>query len=164
MNYLIRIDTRGEIAKPVQDVWEVAGYQFGHAHIWGSILRHSEGHGEKISGPVCDSRTCNIQGMGTVKEKVIEFNPDQHTLAYEVVQGFPFFVKRAVNRWHLSEKGTHTEICMHAEIELQGFIGTLMGPLMKFQINRILHTAVEDLKYYIENGRPHPRKLHKLRA
>lgn len=95
------------INKSINAVWEVAGNQFSSAHIWASVLRHSEGSGEKINGQVCDSRTCDIRGMGRTNEKLTEFDPNQ---------------------------------------------------LIKIQMSAMLKVIAEDLKFYVENGRPHPRK------
>jgi carbon monoxide dehydrogenase subunit G len=150
------------INKPIQDVWEVLGNQFSNAHIWGSALIHTEGSGKKLTESVCDSRTCDVQGMGRIREKVLEFDPQKFALTYEVVEGFPFFVKRGVNRWTLFPDGNSTRLNMDAEIETKGLIGAIMNPMMKLQMSGLLSKTTEELKFYVENGTPHPRKQKAL--
>lgn len=155
------MNVSGEIVinKPVQDVWEIVGNQFGEAYRWGSVLKHTKTHGRQLHGVVCDMRTCDIAGIGTIKEKILEFDPQRHVLAYEVVEGFPFFVKRGVNQWRLIAEGSSTRLTINAEIETSGIVGLLMAPMMKMQMSSIMKKTREDLKYYVENGKPHPRKV-----
>ncbi len=154
----MRITTEIVIDKPVVAVWEVVGTQFGEAYRWASILNHSEAHGRKISEQVCESRTCDIQGMGRTLEKLTAFDPEAHALTYEVMEGFPFFVERGVNRWRLVEEGGRTRVISNAEIVTKGVIGALMRPMMKMQMTGMMRRTLEDLKYYVERGVPHPRK------
>lgn len=145
------------INKSVNNVWEVVGNQFSNAYEWASVLRHSEGRGEKNSAQVCDSRSCYVNGMGHTHEKLTEFDPDRHTLTYEVTKGFPFFVKRGANRWLLISEGNQTRVFMSAEIETKGCFGKMMEPMMKVKMSSMLQTIAEDLKFYVENEQPHPR-------
>jgi O-acetylhomoserine/O-acetylserine sulfhydrylase-like pyridoxal-dependent enzyme len=154
----MKITTEILIDKPAAAVWEVLGTQFGAAFLWASILNHTEGHGQKISGQVCESRTCDIQGMGRTIEKLTAFDPAAHALTYQVMEGFPFFVERGVNRWRLAEEGGRTRVVSDAEIVTKGVIGVLMGPMMKMQMSGMMRRTLEDLKYYVERGVPHPRK------
>lgn len=146
------------INKSVADVWEILGNQFSSAYKWASVLNHSEGRGNKIDHQVCESRTCDIQGMGRIQEKLLEFDPQKYTLTYEVVEGFPFFVKKGVNRFDLVVEDNNTRVYTSAQFETQGIIGFFMRPLLKVQMKSILKKVTEDLKFYVENGYPHPRK------
>ncbi len=65
----MKIATDIIINKPIAAVWEVVGTEFADAHLWASALNHTEGHGRKISEQVCESRTCDIQGTGRIREK-----------------------------------------------------------------------------------------------
>lgn len=152
----IKLETT--INRPIDKVWDVLGNQFGEAHKWTSILKHSEGSGKTISNQVCESRTCDINGMGRVHEKIHEFNSDKFVLKYEVVEGFPFFVKSGLNTWQLKTEGNATKVFVNAEITTTGFVGFLMAPMMKMQMNGMMGKFIEELKYYFENGKPHPRK------
>lgn len=159
----MQIITETIISKPRAAVWEVAGTQFGNAYLWASALDYSVGHGAAIAGPVCEARTCDVQGMGRINEKLREFDPANFTLAYEVIEGFPFFVKRGLNRWQLLPEGDNrTRLRSTATVETKGFVGLMMAPMMKMQVSGIMRRTLEELKFYVENGRPHPRKQKTL--
>jgi len=158
----MKITTEIIINKPTLDVWEIAGNQFGSAHIWASALTHTEGSGRKMTEQVCESRTCDIKGMGRIHERLLEFDAKNFVLTYEVTNGFPFFVERGINRWMMTPEGSVTRLQSVAEITTRGFVGTLMAPLMKMQMKRLMHRLLEDLKHYVETGVPHPRKVMTL--
>ncbi len=160
----MKIATDIIINKPIAAVWEVVGTEFADAHLWASALNHTEGHGRKISEQVCESRTCDIQGMGRIREKLLDFDPRNHTLTYEVAEGFPFFVERGVNRWRLVAEGGRTHLYTNAEIVTKGLVGAMMQPVMKMQMSGLMRKTLEDLKFYVESGIPHPRKQKTLRA
>ena len=96
--------------------------------------------------------------MGQIREKVLEFDEKNFFLKYEVQEGFPFFVKRGVNRWSLSDEGSATRVTIVADVETQGIVGAIMAPMMKMQLSRMLNQTAEELKYYVENNEIHPRK------
>lgn len=160
----MRIETEIVVNKSAQSLWEVVGEQFGSTHIWASGLTHSEGSGRKLSEQVCESRTCDIKGMGRIHEKLLDFDPKRLTLKYEVVEGFPFFVERGVNRWTLTQEGNATRVHSLAEITTKGLVGAVMAPMMKMQMTGLMRRFLEDLKHYAETGKPHPRKLKALAA
>jgi hypothetical protein len=158
----MKITTEIVINKPVLDVWEIVGNQFGSAHIWASALTHTEGSGRKMAEQVCENRTCDVKGMGRISERLLEFDSKNFALTYEVMNGFPFFVERGINRWTMTEEGSSTRLQSVGEITTQGFIGMLMVPLMKMQMTGLMHRMLEDLKHYVEIGVPHPRKAMAL--
>lgn len=155
----MKIETEIVINKLASAVWEIIGEQFGDIHVWASGLNHSQGSGKKLTETVCESRACDIKGMGLIQETLLEYDPTRFTLQYEVVKGFPFFVKSGVNRWTLSNVDGATRVNTFAEIKTKGIVGSLMAPMMKMQMTGIMRKALEDLKYYAETGSPHPRKL-----
>jgi len=159
----VKINTEITINKPVLDIWEIVGNQFGSAHIWASALTHTEGSGRKMTEQVCENRICDIKGMGRIREKLLEFDAKNFALTYEVMNGFPFFVERGINRWTMTQEGDDsTRLQSVAEITTQGLVGMLMAPLMKMQMAGLMHNLLEDLKYYVETGVPHPRKAKTL--
>ena len=154
----MKIATDIVINKPIATVWNVVGTEFANAHLWASALNHSEADGRKINGQVCESRICDVQGMGRIREKLLEFDAQNHALRYEVVEGFPFFVARGVNRWHLTTEGERTRVSTHAEIVTKGLIGAIMQPMMKMQMFGLMRKTLEDLKFYVEIDTPARRR------
>ena len=148
------------IHRPIEQVWDVLGNQFGQAHQWASSVNHAETYGEPtLEGASCSNRSCNTTA-GNVKEVIRTFDPKRHVLAYEVLEGFPFFVAKGQNTWQLTPKGKSTQVNMDIEILTKGVFGAVMSPMMKLQMNKLADEAVDDLKYYLEHdGTPHPRKV-----
>lgn len=150
------------VKQPIHQVWDLLGNQYGEADKWASGLFHSEAIGEpKIQGAVCNNRTCEISS-GTIKEEVRKFDAKNHILSYEVIEGFPFFVDQAINTWTLQAQGKNTLVNMHLVMTTKGFIGKLMQPMLKLQMNSLLQHAIEDFKHYSETGKPSPRKAKEL--
>ena len=49
---------------------------------------------------------------------------------------------------------------MNADIKTKGFVGAIMSPMMKMQMNILFDEVIEDFQYYVEHdGEPHPRKV-----
>ena len=48
-------------------------------------------------------------------------------------------------------------MCM--EISLMPVFNLLMGSMMRMKLGGAIKTSTEELKYFAENGVPHPRKL-----
>ncbi len=158
----MKIETEIVVNKPAAAVWAIVGDQFGEAHRWSSALTHTHGHGKVIHGGVCESRSCEIKGMGHTRETLLDFDPKRLTLKYQVEEGFPFFVERGVNRWTLTAEGNSTCVQSFAEITTTGLVGMLMAPMMKMQLTALMRTSLEELKHYVETGTPHPRKARAL--
>lgn len=161
----MQIITETVIEKPAAAVWDIVGNRFGQAYEWASLLNHSAGHGAPLSGQVCEARTCEVKAMGNIQERLVEFDPERHVLSYEVTKGFPFFVRRGVNRWQINAISTlRCRVTTTADLSTKGIVGFMMAPMMRLQMSGMLRAMLEDLKHYAENGQPHPRKLESLRT
>lgn len=159
------------VNKSVQEVWEVLGNQYAQAYKWARGLYHSEGEGAPlIPGATCNNRSCDTS-FGQIREEVRVFEPNQQ-LSYEVIEGFPGFVKKGVNNWYIKEVSPgKTKVQMHFVGDTQGLMGMVMGPMMKMQLSKGLGEVLGDFKYYVEQGRPSPEKIkdnqknqHKVKA
>ncbi|MGD1843248.1 MAG: SRPBCC family protein [Thermonemataceae bacterium] len=151
------------IDQPIHRVWEVLGHQFGEAYRWASSLIYSESYGTPVlEGATCSNRACDTT-QGKIKEVLRKIDHDHHILTYEVMEGFPFFVDTAINTWSLTPKGNQTIVTMNTVVKMKGLMGSVMTPLMKMQMNKLLSEALEDFQYYLEHeGQPHPRKQKQL--
>ena len=150
------------INKPIHEVWEILGNQYGEAYQWASGLYHSKAIGEpRLEGAACNNRDCETS-QGKIKEVIRDFDPQNHVLAYEVIEGFPFFIDMALNTWTLTEKDNTTKVNMHLVMKTKGFVGALMTPMMKLQMNGVLKNVMDDFKYFVEKGQPSPRKAKEI--
>ena len=150
------------INQPIAAVWEVLGNQYSEAYKWAGGLNHSQGYGQPaLEGASCNNRACDTTS-GKFQEEIRIFDPKNHTLEYEAIEGFPFFVDKAVNNWQLSQLGNQTKVNMRLTVETKGLVGAIMSPMMKMQMNKIIATVLDDLKHYVETGEPSPSKAREL--
>lgn len=150
------------IETSIERAWQVLGPEFAHTQRWASAVNHSEGSGPEFNGAACSERGCATT-IGQLKEKLIEYSPAQHTLAYEISEGMPGMVGTALNHWQLRAiNAQQTQLKMRIEMEVKGILGKIMQPMMRLQMSNLGGQIVEEFKYYVENGKPHPRKLKAL--
>ena len=145
----------------IEKVWQVVGHEYADAYKWSSSLKHSEALDTvSLNGSSCTERGCDIDGFGQITEKVLAYSNDEHLLSYEVADGLPKFVIKAENTWKLSTSVEGiTTIELRMKLQTKGFMGWLMGGIMKRKTEKLIDRSLEELKYYIENGKVHPRTL-----
>ncbi|MEL7124064.1 MAG: SRPBCC family protein [Bacteroidota bacterium] len=148
------------VNKSINEVWEVLGNQYAEAYKWARGLYHSEGFGTpKLEGASCNNRTCDTS-FGRIQEEIRTFDSKNYILEYEVIKGFPGFIKQGINKWTLTKvSDTQTKVNMHFIGITQGFMGLIMGPVMRIQLNKGLGEVLGDFKHYVEIGEPSPEKI-----
>jgi hypothetical protein len=157
------MDLRAEVIihAPAPVVWAVLGERFGQISQWAAPITSSALAGPPGVGAV---RTCHIAGFGpikpgAIKERLIAFDPEARSFTYAAIDGLPGFVKRAINRWSVHARGER--LCLvrtHAALELRGPMRSL-GFYLERRLQADGSRALDELRHYIEEGRPHPRKL-----
>ena len=154
----IRIDA------PAERVWDVLAHQFYDADKWLSSIYHS---GERASVPTVGDfplhtggRSCDTS-LGLFRETIQHYDENERSFGYSAEgDKMPFFVKHLQNNWTVSSDGPNrSTVDMRLEAKLLPVFAQLMGPVMKRQFGKVTTEAVEELKYYVETGRPHKRKV-----
>ena len=152
------------IDAPATEVWRVVAHDFHKADQWASSVNHStrreagptpEGCPLDTAGRACDT------SIGAIKEEIVHYNETQKSFGYQAKgEKMPFFVKNLVNNWRVTAQDTNrARVDMKLNVKLMPVIGTIMGPMMKLQMGKLLGEAVEELKFFVEQGKPHPRKV-----
>lgn len=150
------------VNKNIDEAWDVLGNQFGEAYQWASGLNHSHAYGDpQLPGTTCNNRSCDTT-QGKIEEVIRTFDSKNYILEYEVVDGFPFFVDTGVNKWQLTETGNTTRVNIDFKLKTKGLMGSIMSPMMKIQMNKLIGFVLEDFKHYVETGRPSPRKAKEI--
>jgi hypothetical protein len=145
-----------KIDKPNKDVWEVLGNQFGAIDKWASLIKHSEVSDPMLSPGVV--RSTETTG-GPTKQEITAFNSEQYLLSYKAIAGTPFFAKSINAKWSLTKnQDASTKLILDFEIKFKG-IGGILSPIVKKKLGKVGDELLEELKYYVENGTPHPRKM-----
>jgi Polyketide cyclase / dehydrase and lipid transport len=149
------------IGCPADAAWAVLGERFGQIGEWASPITSSCMEAEPTIGA---TRTCQIARFGpfkagTIKERLVKYDPAAMSLAYESSEGRPSFVQKASNRWSVHPETEATCVVRtHATLELRGPLR-----LLQFVLKRRLQAdgarVLQELRYQVEHGRPHPRKI-----
>jgi len=147
------------INKPIEQVWDVLGNQFGEIDKWASLISHSAMSGESNMSGISHSIRSTETTSGPTKQELTVFNPDKHTIAYKAIAGTPVFFKSVNAEWSLVKKGDSiTGLTLDFEVKFKG-LGILLTPVVKRKLGKVGDEILDDFKFYVENGTPHPRKL-----
>jgi hypothetical protein len=99
-----------------------------------------------------------------VTETMVSYDEDGKTLSY-VGAGLPAFVAEARNRWEVAPVDDHhARVRLDATVETRGILGHLLALPFRLWARRSGAQMLDDLKYYVERGRPSPRKERRLRV
>lgn len=144
------------IQAPAEKVWEVLWNNYTQVCDWASTVNHSEKrdvHGNKNGGRTCHST------WGEISEIVKEV--DQKKMSYTYyADGLPAMMKSAVNSWKVEPLGNHSsEVQMNLKIELAPIPKLLMGWMIVPKMKKDIQQTIDDLKYFIENGKPSSVKI-----
>ena len=155
----MRIVKKLLIAKPVEEVWEVLGNQFGEIDRWASLISHSEVSGvPKLPGVDYSIRSTKTTS-GDTQQELTGFNPQKHSISYKSISGTPAIIKQVNAHWRLENSGENsTHLVLDFTVEMKG-MGFLVTPLVKIKMGKVGDVLLDDFKYYLENGKPHQRKI-----
>ena len=155
----MRIIKELSIAKPVEEVWEVLGNQFGEIDNWASLISHSEVSGQaKLPGVNYSIRSTKT-AQGDTQQELTGFHPDKHEISYKSISGSPAIIKQVSAHWSLKKGGeNNTQLMLDFTAEMKG-LGFILAPIAKIKLGKVGDVLLDDFKYYVENGKPHPRKM-----
>lgn len=155
-----------EINVSADQLWEMVGPGFVEVYKWSSNVDHAEGFGQsEFKGAVCSERACdvNVKGFSKIKETLFKYDESNMNLAYEVNDGMPSFVTKAVNDWTVvAIDENRSKLIMNAEFRSKGLMGTLMNGMMERKMTETLETVLKDAKIYAETGKPSPNKIQRI--
>ncbi|MEM7334681.1 MAG: SRPBCC family protein [Chloroflexota bacterium] len=146
---------------PASQLWTILAEEYDRVGEWTSEIEQSA---PNPNLPVGEGRVCTTPGFGDIKETITKFDDQAREFSYGAeIASFPFFVKEVGNSWRVEAKGNEKAVVhMHLNARLLPVFAQLMGPIMKRQMSKSADIILEELKYYAENGRVHPRKQKQL--
>jgi hypothetical protein len=154
------------INAPGSDAWRVIAHQFANIGQWASAIPTSCAAPE-VAPPVgaeVGARVCatGVRGFKEVREQFMFYDEDAMRFAYEATAGLPWIVRHAENHWRVfSLDQSRCQVEVQAVVDLRLIPGFLLAPLLRMQMRRLGQQTLEELKYYMEHGRPHPRKAER---
>lgn len=101
-----------------------------------------------------------VTDRGETIQTLDSFETKSFSLTYHITKGAPGIAKVASAKWYLKniEVGK-TMVVLEFYMETKGLMGVILSPLINKGMGKSATEIAEDLKFYIENRKPHPRKL-----
>ena len=146
------------IDAPIDTVWQALAVDYGGIGKWASGVNHVvEFSGKGITA----KRSCEISaaGFNDTKEKVIKYEPENYYFEYDLYEGLPGMVDYSINKDRLEEKDGKTLWTSYNEMRVGGFFGLTMKGFMSKKLTDVLENKGQELKHYLETGKPHPNKI-----
>jgi len=150
-----------DINAPIEVVWKVVGTEFADAYVWSSGLKHSKALDTiSLNGSTTTKRGCDVEGFGKITEELFEYSNDEHFFSYEVIDGLPGFISKSYNTWRLTSlEDGKTRVKMRLKVQTKGFLGWLLGWFVIKNAKNLIDESLEELKFYVETGKIHPRTI-----
>ncbi|MCO1335700.1 SRPBCC family protein [Microbulbifer sp. OS29] len=153
----MKIVNKIKINAPIDKVWNILSVDFSRVSHWTSAVITST---ENPDLPKGDGRQCELPDGAIASETLLNVDNKRLTFSYEVkLSSMPFFVKSMINTWHVEENGKgQSRVTFEIAVTLLPVFTQIMGPLMKKQFNKLANMILDELKYFSETGKIHPRK------
>lgn len=159
-----QISSQTTVDVPAAQAWHVLAHQFDQIGQWTSLIPQSQPvsdipppDGALVGGRVCSPA---VAGFRAVQERFTSYDEAGMRFSYAATAGLPWVITRAENNWSVRALTPNRSLVeTRAEVALRPFLGLLLRPLLRLQLQRVADRVAEELKYYLEHGEPHPRKL-----
>lgn len=158
------------IDKSADEVWKVLADDFDKNSEWMAIVPKSKKmtEGKKADGASMAGRACDVNlGKKSIQthERIHLYDKKNYILKFDVLPQnvstmLPVNKNNITTALKEIEK-SKTELIWEAEPDLKP-LGKLLSPLIKFGLQKSFGEIIEEFKYFVETGKPHPRKIKAL--
>tara|TARA_B100000809_G_C15040390_1_gene495336 strand:- start:530 stop:1108 length:579 start_codon:yes stop_codon:yes gene_type:complete len=164
IDYTVDVKQELIINANIDSTWQVMGTEFDEVDAWCSNFIESEASGNKKFNDIDYSSRVTVTTKGENTQALDEFDPVNHTLKYHITKGKPGIAKEASAVWSLANIGSKkTKVILEFKFLAKGWIGLFLSGKVRSEINGASLEIAEELKYYMENGTVHPRKIKSLK-
>ena len=152
-------------------VWGVFAHGFNDAYKWMASVNHSfaKNNGESFEGCQSEGRVCELSPDGKgikASEQFLAYSEENKTATIRIdFLDAPSFFPVKFNTLEFSLKeidGGKSEMTWKfcSNIKLLGFV---LWPLLRLGFGKFIEDIMEELKFYVETGNPHPRKIKAMK-
>ncbi len=150
------------INAPAREVWHILAHEFDKVEQWSTGILKSEAlidipipEGASVGGRAC--YTDNVFG-NSAYEAFTYYDEQAMRFGYKAIRELPRFFKSGENNWGVTAVDKDScEVAFFAIVETDFLTGLVMMPLFPI-IKKIFGSrTLEELKYFVEHGKPHPR-------
>jgi hypothetical protein len=153
----MNVKTELTIEKPIDEVWEIMGNQFGDVHKWSSNFKESKPGGPQKFEEINYSLRETITERGVTIQVLESFDPKNFTLKYYITEGLPEIAKSAHSTWFLKQISVNkTLVVMDFELQPKAPLNGVMASKIEIGLESSTMILAEELKYFMENGKSHP--------
>ncbi|MGB1037090.1 MAG: SRPBCC family protein [Bacteroidia bacterium] len=158
-----------EIEKQASDVWSILSEDFDKVYQWmAPVYRSYKIPGEEaIEGAAMAGRICEFTskpGGFHAEERITAIDQEKMSLNIEVLpKNAPTALPLKKNILVLTVESLgegKSKVTWSTFPELKG-IGVWLSPLVKKGLSKSFGEVLEELKYFVETGNQHPRKVKK---
>jgi len=156
------IEKKNRIALPSEEVWASVGTNFGKFSAW--VAGVTTSHMRKPdAGLLGNTRVCEVPGFGTLVEEIDAMDETSRKIGYWI-QGMPSMVASCYNTMEVRRvSGSQSEVVITWDVKTKGVIGKIMQQMMKMQLSGATAKLLEEMKAFLETGKPHARKVKALK-
>ena len=160
----ITIDTAGN------KIWDVFAHDFDNAYKWMASVPNSFGkdNGKKYEGSSSAGRVCDLDGNPKgmkASESFLAYDEEKKTCTVLIKflnTPFGFPLVQNVADFSISEQSETQSVVTFSVTSTLKPLAFIIYPIIKFSFKFFVKQIVEELKFYVENGTPHPRKVKAL--
>ena len=158
----VQVSDELTINAPASKVWHVLAHDFANIDVWSSGIETSRNISDVAipEGATVGGRVCSGGFGGDATEAFTYYDEAGMRFAYKAVGELPWFINSGGNNWSVRATATNQSmVAFSAEMDLK-FWPALVMFLLKPVFKKLLGTrTLEELKYFVEHDKPHPRKL-----
>jgi hypothetical protein len=157
----VTIDAAGD------KIWDVFAHDFDNAYKWMAGVPNSVGkdNGKQFEGASSTGRVCDLNHKPRgpkATESFLAYNEEEKscTVLIEFLNtpiGFPLV--QNVADFSLSERGENKSVVTFTVTSTLRPIGFILYPILKLGFRTFVKQIMQELKFYVENETPHPRKV-----
>jgi len=143
-------------------LWNILAKDYDKVGQWATAVEKSIPNPDVPEG---EGRVCTTT-FGNNKEVITHLDEQERSFTYAVdFAKPPFFLEGIENTWTIEPNGNNQSIVrMSADVQIKTIVGKLAAPLIQRRMEKGFDGLLEELKYYAETGKIHPRKQEKLNA
>jgi hypothetical protein len=151
-------------------VWQIFATDFENAHKWMAGVPHSFGKelGERYEGANSAGRVCQLDSKENglqAYETILNVDEKLKSMLVRITfKNAPLVIPIIANNADFNVTDTTdatSQVVFTVTSELKPW-AYLLFPLIKLGFGIFVSQIIEELKFYVENGTPHPRKLKAL--
>jgi hypothetical protein len=168
---MIKFTKKAIVNADADKVWGIFAHGFNDAYKWMASVKHSfaKNNGESFEGSQSDGRVCELSSDGKgikASEQFLAYSEENKTATVRIdFLNTPFFFPVKFNTLDFSLKnidGGTSKMTWKFRSDIK-FFGYLLWPLLRIGFGKFIGDIMEELKFYVENGTPHPRKIKAMK-